>query len=75
MDQRTTIGASATLDGPIHKACVVPGCWCGSTTRNARTAPLATSRARGAPGAGPTTTNSSAHLTGIALRSVGLPVV
>ena len=74
MDQRTTIGPSATLERPIHRACVVPGCWCGATTRSARTAPPATSRVRGAAAAGPTTTTASA-LTGIALRSVGLPVV
>ncbi len=31
MDQRISMGTSGTLARPIHRACVVPGCWCGST--------------------------------------------
>ena len=73
MDQRTTIGTSITLTRPIHRACVVPGCWCGSTatagatSANARDRSSGTRTIRGL--AGP------ANLTDIALRCVGLPVV
>jgi hypothetical protein len=45
MDQRSMIGTSLPLDRPIHRACVVPGCWCGSTTATVRSAKLAGERA------------------------------
>ena len=69
MDQRTTIGASATFARPIHRACVVPGCWCGATVAGARSA--AGDRLRVASRTAPAAT----YLTHVALRSVGLPVV
>ena len=73
MDQRTTTGASLRLQRPVHRACVVRGCWCGSATarpapsggRDARASALRTRLAEVAP----------VNLTTIALRSVGLPVV
>ena len=75
MDQRSTIGSSGPLDGPIHRACVVPGCRCGSTiTAGARSAEASRTRVAG----NRTIRNlaaASADLTAIALRSVGLPVV
>ena len=75
MHQRTTIGTSFTLDRPIHRACVVPGCWCGSTTT------AGTRSARSAPDPGPATRQTrgfeagATNLTAIAWRCVGLPVV
>lgn len=75
MDQRSTIGASLPLDRPIHRACVVAGCWCGSTTTaDARSAGATSERgstSRPIRGLDPDSTN----LTGIAWRFVGLPVV
>jgi hypothetical protein len=74
MDQRSTIGTSLPLDRPIHRACVVPGCWCGSTMAGIhsvnRTAERAsdTSPIRRVGAASP-------NLTDIAWRCVGLPVV
>jgi hypothetical protein len=75
MDQRSRIGTSVALGRPIHGACVVPGCWCGSTTTAvARSADLAAGRS-------PDTRTTrrfeaaSTSLTDIAWRSVGLPVV
>ena len=67
MDQRTTIGASASRERPIHRACVVPGCWCGSTASTGRSAIV---RAGSATARRATST----LLTNIAWRSVGLPV-
>jgi hypothetical protein len=72
MHQRSTIGVSHRLQRPVHGACVVRGCWCGSTTaddtrsagRDPATDALRRRLADAAPG----------HLTAIALRSVGLPV-
>ena len=67
MDQRTTIGANASRGRPIHRACVVAGCWCGSTASTGRSASVRgeSATARRA---------SSTVLTNIAWRSVGLPV-
>jgi hypothetical protein len=72
MDQRIAIGTGAAPARPIHGACVVAGCWCGSATAGSRAA-------------GPTIiaprrsirvlSDESTSLTAIALRSVGLPVV
>ena len=75
MDQRSTIGASLRLDRPIHRACVVAGCWCGSTT----TAGARSVRTAFDPGPAPRQTRGfaagSTNLTDIAWRCVGLPVV
>ena len=75
MDQRSTIGRNAALDRPIHRACVVPGCWCGSTTtaetRSGAISAERASAARAIRRLDAVTTN----LTNIAWRSVGLPVV
>ena len=74
MDQRSRIGTSAVLGRPIHGACVVPGCWCGSTTTAAsRSATVAvrSSDARTVRRLEAAATS----LTNIAWRSVGLPVV
>ena len=73
MDQRSTTGASLRLQRPVHRACVVRGCWCGSTTaagtrtagRDTGSSALRRRLAEVAP----------VNLTAIALRSVGLPVV
>jgi hypothetical protein len=69
MDQRIAIGTSPTVGRPIHRAWVVPGCWCGANAARSTTAdqPIIRSNA-----GGPAATSS---LTTIALRSVGLPVV
>jgi hypothetical protein len=74
MDQRSTIGTSLPLDRPIHRACVVSGCWCGSTTA---TIPSANVNAERAPDASPIrrVEPASPNLTDIAWRCVGLPVV
>ncbi len=74
MDQRSTIGTSLPLDRPIHRACVVAGCWCGSTTTaDARSA---TTSDRGLAARPIRDLDAdSTKLTGIAWRSVGLPVV
>jgi len=69
MDQRIANGSFAR---PIHRACVVPGCWCGSTAAAARTAAGDRSRPAGRH-AGLAVANATS-LTDIALRSVGLPV-
>jgi len=74
MDQRSTIGRRATLLRPIHGACVVPGCWCGSTIAADRSADLTRDRGVGARAVRQTAA-ASTQLTVIALRSVGLPVV
>jgi hypothetical protein len=75
MDQRSTIGTSLPLDRPIHRACVVAGCWCGSTTtadtRSARTTSERGSARRPIRGLDA----DSTKLTGTAWRFVGLPVV
>jgi len=74
MDQRSTIGTSLPLDRPIHRACVVPGCWCRSTTAAIQSANGTvervsnTSPMRRVDAASP-------NLTDIAWRCVGLPVV
>ena len=75
MDQRSRIGTGVALGRPIHRACVVPGCWCGSTTtavaRSADPAAGRSSDARTVRRFEATATS----LTDIAWRSVGLPVV
>lgn len=75
MDQRTTIGTSAALDRPIHRACVVPGCWCGSTTSADPRAGATSSRRASAARALRRLDAVTTNLTDIAWRSVGLPVV
>lgn len=60
-----TTGALRPLDGAVHRACVVPGCWCRGPIRStARTEPGRRGRA-----AAPSRTIDLA-----AWRSVGLPV-
>ena len=75
MDQRSRIGTGVALSRPIHGACVVPGCWCGSTTtavaRSADPAARRSSDARTVRRFEAAATS----LTDIAWRSVGLPVV
>ena len=75
MDQRSTIGSSLDLGRPIHRACVVAGCWYGSTTtagaRSASTTFERGSAARPIRGLD----SDAANLTDIAWRCVGLPVV
>ena len=75
MDQRSTIGTSHPLERPIHRACVVAGCWCGSTTTAYALSASGTSERGSAsrPIRG-LDTDSTRH-TGIAWRFVGLPVV
>jgi hypothetical protein len=75
MDQRSTIGTSLPLDRPIHRACVVRGCWCGSTTAGARSASLAAERVSNPARTTRALGTASANLTDIAWRCVGLPVV
>jgi len=69
MDQRIN-GTGPAPERPIHRACVVAGCWCTSTTaaiaRSARPSVARPSVARPI---------RAADLTNIAWRSVGLPVV
>jgi hypothetical protein len=74
MNQRSTIGTSLPLDRPIHRACVVPGCWCGSTTATIQSATVTAERASDA---GPIrrVDTASPNLTDVAWRCVGLPVV
>jgi hypothetical protein len=74
MDQRSTIGPGLQLDRPIHRACVVPGCWCGSTTAGIHSA---TRTAEGVSDTSPIRRVDAAapNLTDIAWRCVGLPVV
>jgi hypothetical protein len=76
MDQRRTIGTSLTLERPIHRACVVPGCWCGSTATagGARSAGLAIERPSDARTARRIEA-AATSLTDIAWRCVSLPVV
>ena len=75
MHQRSTIGSSRSLDRPIHRACVVAGCWCGSTTTaGARSANPASERGSAARPMRSLDAGST-NLTDIAWRSVGLPVV
>ena len=63
MDPVTT-GPTRSLDGPVHRACVVAGCWChGSVRSAARPSPSRRNRGAGTP---------TIDLT--AWRSVGLPV-
>ena len=75
MHQRSRIGTSITLDRPIHRACVVPGCWCGSTTTADARSAIATSERGSASRPIRGLDADSTHLTDIAWRSVGLPVV
>jgi hypothetical protein len=73
MDQRVGIGSGRALDRPIHRACVVPGCWCGSTTA-AGSRPLEASGERAAISRRTARLDAPvANLTKIAWR-VGLPV-
>jgi hypothetical protein len=74
MDQRSPIGRSVTLARPIHGACVVSGCWCGSTTASDRS-PAGARQRRADSRTSRQVEAASTRLTGIALRSVGLPVV
>jgi hypothetical protein len=60
-----TTGARRSLDRPVHRACVVTGCWCREAARSA-TRPTAARPVR-APSA-----DRAIDLT--AWRSVGLPV-
>ena len=73
MDQRSGIGSGLAPERPIHRACVVPGCWCGSTT-TAGARVVATSGPRAGHMATPSLDASAANLTNIAWRCVGLPV-
>lgn len=73
MDQRIAIGAGVVPGRPIHRACVVTGCWCGSSTADARSARTATRIPDRRTFR--SLESSSIGLTNIALRSVGLPVV
>ena len=75
MDQRSTIGTSLPLDRPIHRACVVAGCWCGSTTTAGARSARATSERGSASRPIRGLDTDSTNLTGIAWRFVGLPVV
>jgi hypothetical protein len=75
MDQRSTIGTSFRLDRPIHRACVVPGCWCGSTSAGTRSGNLAAERVSDPARTIRALDAASANLTDIAWRCVGLPVV
>ena len=65
----------AALDRPIHRACVVPGCWCGSTTSADPRAGATSSRRASAARALRRLDAVTTNLTDIAWRSVGLPVV
>ncbi len=76
MDQRSTIGTSLPLDRPIHRACVVPGCWCGSTTAAMQSRNGAAERVQDvSPIRRAAAAAASPSLTDIAWRCVGLPVV
>jgi hypothetical protein len=75
MDQRSTIGTSPRLARPIHRACVVPGCWCGSTTADSRTAGRTVEIGSTRRPIRSIDAAVSANLTNIAWRCVGLPVV
>jgi len=85
MDQRSRIGTSVMLGRPIHGACVVPGCWCGSTTTaDARSSNTSSGRGSAARSSAARSSASSpirglrsgsTNLTDIAWRCVGLPVV
>ena len=72
MDQRNTTAASLRLPRPVHRACVVRGCWCGSTT--AADARFGGRESRAGALRRRLTEASPVNLTAIALRSVGLPV-
>jgi hypothetical protein len=72
MDQRIRISASLTPSGPIHRACVVRGCWCGASTV---LAPAKPTRGRSTARVLSRIDWAGSGLTDIALRSVGLPVV
>lgn len=72
MDQRISTGANGAFARPIHRACVVAGCWCGSTAAASRTP--ATDRLRRSGRTADLATATATYLTDIALRSVGLPV-
>ncbi len=73
MDQRISIVASPALARPIHRACVVPGCWCGAARTAGSSAADDRRRVAGRTAVPPTAT--AINLTHIVLRSVGLPVV
>jgi hypothetical protein len=72
MDQQSRIGTSVALDRPIHRACVVPGCWCGSTTAARAADPAAERTVDVRPSR--RIDAVTANLTDIAWRCVGLPV-
>ena len=67
MDQRITVGRGIEAARPIHRACVVAGCWCGATA-----AATVADRLRSAGRA--IAVGPAVNLTSVALRSVGLPV-
>jgi hypothetical protein len=74
MDQRAGIGAGRAPERPIHRACVVPGCWCGSTTA-AGSRPVEAAGERAViVRTTPSLDAPIANLTNIAWRCVGLPV-
>jgi hypothetical protein len=72
MDQRSPTAASLRLQRPVHRACVVRGCWCGSTT--AAEARSSGRESRASALRRRLTEASPVNLTAVALRSVGLPV-
>jgi hypothetical protein len=75
MDQRSTVGSRLDLERPIHRACVVAGCWCGSTTTASARSANTTSGRGSAAHQFRSLDGDTTHLTDIAWRSVGLPVV
>ena len=60
-----TTGASRSGDRPVHRACVVAGCWCQEAARSATRSP---SVRRGR------TVSAARTIDLAAWRSVGLPV-
>jgi hypothetical protein len=72
MDHPTRSTASRATNAPIHRACVVRGCWCGSTAARGTVAdPASSTTAR----LSTRIATAATDLTGIAWRTVGLPVV
>jgi hypothetical protein len=72
MDQPRHTRANVLLQRPVHRACVVAGCWCGATTTAGTLhGPGVTRTDRLAAGAA----SIASDLTRIAWRSAGLPVV
>ena len=65
MDQRAKDRPAVLLDRPIHRACLVPGCPCGST-------PVSRSTTTGAALVRPTGPNEADRVD-ITWRCIGLP--